>query len=237
VNGVLVGSGAIGLDFNSVRAELSFGHVAGCPGSALVMDDIQIRSVNVGASEAADLGTLPPPPANLVVTSTTSVSINLAWDPVPRASRYIISRGNVRGTETPFTHTPANPTTFESDHLAPGSEHTYTVSSVVGRLFSNPSNEVFAAADPAPGTPRDVTATVIDVDQIEVSWLPGGRAVKYLVFQSINGGPFTDAGTTATEVFTATHLAPATTYTFVVQAEDAVQTQSPLSDPASATTP
>jgi hypothetical protein len=237
VNGARAGAGPLTSDFNTVRTDLTFGHAAGCPGVGVAMDDIQIRSINVDASEAAELGMVPLPPTNLVVTSTTSVSINLAWDPVPRARRYLLSSGLPSGGEQLLTHTPANPATFEDDHLDPGETRFYTVRSVVGRLFSTESNEAFATTDAPPDAPAGVTATVIAPDRIEVNWSPVARAAKYVVFRSTNEGPFTLAGSTTGTTFLAINLAPATTYAFQVRAVDAVQTQGAVSDAASATTP
>jgi hypothetical protein len=84
-----------------------------------------------------------------------------------------------------------------------------------------------------------VTATVIAPDRIEVQWSPVKAAAKYLVFESVDGGPFTFAASVMSPATAslAVRLSPATTYAFEVQSEDAVATQGPLSAPASATTP
>ncbi|HEX3478031.1 MAG TPA: fibronectin type III domain-containing protein [Kofleriaceae bacterium] len=218
---------------------LSIGHVAGCASDAVMMDDVRILSRALSAAELADIGTLPPAPANLVVTSTTSVSINLGWDAVPGATAYIVSKGTAPGNEQFFTHSPANPPTFEGDHLTPNSTFSWTVRTVAHGLFSNPSNEAIGTTQPPPDAPANVTATVIAPDRIQVSWSPVTAAVKYLVFESVGGGPFTFAASLVAPgtTFTAVNLSPATTYSFEVQSEDAVQTDGPLSAPASATTP
>lgn len=218
---------------------LTIGHVAGCASDAVMMDDVQILSRALSPAEVATIGTLPPAPTNLVVSSTTSVSINLAWDPVPGATAYIISKGTAPGNEQFFTHSPASPPTFEGDHLTPNTSFSWTVRTVAHGLFSNPSNEAIGTTQPPPAAPATVTATVIAPDRIQVQWSPVAAAAKYLVFESVGGGPFTFAASIVapgTE-FTAVNLSPGTTYSFEVQSEDAVQTQGPLSAPASATTP
>jgi hypothetical protein len=113
------------------------------------------------------------------------------------------------------------------------------VRTVAHGLFSNPSNEAIGTTQPPPSAPVNLTATVTAPDRIEVRWSPIAAAAKYLVFESVGGGPFTFAGSVVAPgtSFTAVNLNPATTYSFEVQAEDAVQTQGPLSAPVSATTP
>jgi fibronectin type 3 domain-containing protein len=216
---------------------LNFGHVAGCAGGAVLIDDVQIYSENLSSAQIAVLGTVPPAPLNLVVASKTSVSTTLSWDPVPGASRYILSRGTVSGDERFYTHTPADPASYQADHLAPNTQQSWTIRAVVNRLFSVPSNEVIAITDAAPTAPADVVATVIAPDRIQVTWTASARAAKYLVYQSINGGPFVLKGTTVDTTFLAVNLSAATTYAYSVQAEDAVQTRGLQSDAASATTP
>jgi titin len=238
VNGVETSSAAFTPD-NTLQASLNIGHVAGCAGGAVMMDDVQIQSRALSSAEVGVLGTLPPAPLNVVVTSKTSVSINLSWDPVPGATAYIISKGTAAGNEQFFTHSPANPPTFEGDHLTPSTQYSWTVRAVVNHLFSNPSNEVIDTTLAAPTAPANVTAMVIAPDRIQVQWSPVTNAFKYLVFQSTGGGPFVFAGSllAPSTSFLAVNLSPGTTYTYEVQAEDAVQTQGPLSQPASATTP
>jgi hypothetical protein len=216
---------------------LDFGHVAGCAGGAVLVDDVQIYSENLSSAQIAVLGTVPPAPTNLIVASKTSVSTTLSWDPVPGASRYILSRGKVSGDEKFYTHTPGAPASYQADHLAPSTQQSWTIRAVVNRLFSAPSNEVIAITDAAPMAPADVVATVIAPDRIQVSWTASARAAKYLVYQSINGGPFVVKATTVDTTFLAVNLSAATTYAYRIQAEDAVQTRGLQSDAASATTP
>lgn len=238
VNGVQTATAAFSQN-NLASPPLYIGHVAGCAGGAVLMDDVRILSRALSAAEVAVLGTLPPPPTNLHVTAKTSVSIDLAWDPVPGATAYIISKGTASGNEAFFTHSPADPTTYEGDHLTPNTQYSWTVRAVVNGLFSNPSNEVVDTTNGAPAAPTNVTATVIAPDRIQVDWSPVTGAFKYFVFQSVNGGPFAFAGTVLdpSTTFLAVNLSPATTYTYQVQAEDAVGTDGPLSAAVSATTP
>jgi hypothetical protein len=238
VNGVETNSAAFTPD-NTLQTSLSIGHVGGCGGAAVLMDDVQILSRALSSAELAAIGTLPPAPVNFVAASKTSATVHLTWDAVPGAVRYIISQGTAAGDERFLTHSPASPPAFDGSHLTPGTQYSWTVRAVVGNLFSNASAEVIASTDPAPAAPANVTATVVAPDRINIAWSPVASAVKYFVFQSVSGGPFAFRGTVLAPgtLFQAVNLSPATTYTYQIQSEDAVQTDGPMSLPASATTP
>jgi hypothetical protein len=150
-----------------------------------------------------------------------------------------MSKGTGPGDEAFYTHSPADPPSFGDGHLTPNTQYSYTVRSVVGRLFSNPSTEVVVTTNPPPAAPANATAMVVAPDRIQVQWTAVPDAVKYFVFMSTAGGPFVFAGTVLSPdtSFLAVNLSAATTYSFEVQSEDVVQTQGPLSAPVSATTP
>jgi fibronectin type 3 domain-containing protein len=240
VNGVETASGSFIPD-NTLQESLGIGHVAGCAGGAVLMDEVQIFSRAFSTAEVGEIGTLPPAPVNFRLTATTSTTLALAWDPVPGAERYIISKGTAAGNEVFLTHSPANPATYTGDHLTPNTQYSWTVRAVVGRLFSNASVDVVATTNPPPAAPTNLTAMVVAPDRIRLNWTAAPNAVKYYVFQSTTGagGPFTFRGTvlSPTTTFDAVNLAAATTYTFEVQSEDAGITVGPFSAPASATTP
>lgn len=238
VNGAQVASAPFTPD-NTLTAPLNIGHVAGCAGGAVMMDEVQILNRAMSATELAAIGTLPPAPTNVVVSDKTSASITLTWDPVPGAVSYIISKGTAAGNEAFFTHSPASPASFVGEHLTPSTQYSWTVRAVVGKLFSNPSNEVVDTTKPPPAAPTNVTAAVIAPDRIQVQWTAAPDAVKYFVFMSTAGGPFVGVGAVLAPgtSFVAVNLSAATTYTFQVQSEDIAQTDGPMSASASATTP
>ncbi|HEX3760850.1 MAG TPA: fibronectin type III domain-containing protein [Kofleriaceae bacterium] len=238
VNGVQVASAPFTPD-NTLTAPLGIGHVAGCAGGAVMMDEVQILNRAMSSAEIAAIGALPPAPANLVVSSKTSASLTLSWTPVPGAVSYIISKGTAAGNEAFFTHSPASPATFVGEHLAPATQSSWTVRAVVGKLFSNPSNEVVDSTNGPPAAPTNVTATVVAPDRIQVQWTAAPDAVKYFVFMSTNGGPFVGTGAVLAPdtSFLAVNLAAGTSYAFQVQSEDVAQTDGPMSAPVSATTP
>lgn len=238
VNGAAVGT-LSATQFGLAHDPFYIGHIAGCPGGAVMMDDVQVLSRAMSAAEVAAIGTLPPAPTNVVVSDKTSASLTLSWDPVPDAVSYIISKGTAPGNEVFFTHSPANPPSFVGEHLTPDTQYSWTVRAVVGKLFSNPSNEVVDTTKPPPAPPTNVTATVVAPDRIQVQWTAAPDAVKYFVFMSTAGGPFAGVGAVLAPdtSFLAVNLAAGTTYAFQVQSEDIAQTDGPMSATASATTP
>ncbi|NVB84006.1 MAG: hypothetical protein HOV81_36865 [Kofleriaceae bacterium] len=224
---------------NNVQTQMQVGHVAGCAGGAFLMDQLAVYGRALSAAEIATLGTTPAAPTNLVVTSKTARSIDLAWDPVPGATAYIISKGTGPGNETFLTHSPAQSPTFRADHLEIGTQYSFTVRAVVDGLYSDASNEVVDSTNPAPPAPTGLTATALTSSRIQVAWSSVPTATKYYVYMSTSNGPFVLA---ASVVAPATdriivNLTPNTMYSFQVQTEDASQTKGPFSTSVSATTP
>ena len=237
VNGDAIGSAPY-MPANSAPGPLTMGHVAGCNGGPVLLDEVQIYSRELSAADIEILGTVPPPPTNLTVTSSTAVSMELSWEPVPGATSYIISKGTSAGNTTMLTHSPNTPS-YHADHLAPNTTYFWTVRAVVNGLVSNASNEASGTTTGGPEAPTNVTATVVAPDRIQVTWTAVSSAVKYYVFESVNGGAYAYRGTAVapSTQYTTVNLQPGTTYSYQVQAVDNVQFESPLSAPASATTP
>lgn len=237
LNGVLVGTAPF-TPGNTLQTELEMGHVGGCTGGAVDMDEVQIYSREITASEIATLGTVPTAPTGLMIASQNSVSMNLAWTAVPGATKHIIEKGTVSGDETFYTHSQVAPT-FPADHLTPNTQYSWRVRTVAHGLYSAPSNEVIGTTDSGPATPTGVAASLTAPDRIQVTWNTVSSAVKYYVFESVNGGAFNFRGSVLapTTSFVAANLSAGTTYAYQVQAEDSGQVVSAMSASASATTP
>lgn len=223
---------------NTVNLPLQMGHVGGCAGGQVGIDEVKLYSRDLTPSDVATLGTVPPAPTSLTIASQNSVSMNLAWTPVTGASKHIIEKGTAVGNETFYTHSPATPT-FHADHLSPNTQYVWRVRTVRNGLYSAASASVVGTTDPGPTAPTNVAATVVSTDRIQVTWDAVSSAVKYYVFESVNGGAFAFKGSVVapTASFLAVNLSPATTYAYQVQAEDSGQITSPMSASASATTP
>lgn len=217
---------------------LEMGHVGGCNGRAVALDEVLIYSRALTATEVATLGTLPPAPTNLVIASRSSVTMDLAWTAESGAEKHIVEKGTASGNQVFYTHSPAAPT-FQADHLTPSTQYSWRVRTVKNGLVGAPSAEVIGTTDPGPTAPLGVTASLISSDRIQVTWSSVSSAVKYYVFESVGGGPFNFKGSVVSPgtSLVAVYLAPATTYAYQVQAEDAGQVVSPMSATTSATTP
>lgn len=224
---------------NTLQGPLEMGHVGGCSGGQVSMDEVRIYSREITASEVASLGTVPNPPTNLIIASQSSTGMDLSWTPAAGATLHIIEKGTAAGNETFYTHSRATPPTFPADHLTPNTQYSWRVRTVAHGLYSVPSNEVIGTTNPGPAAPVNVVATVIASDRIQVSWDAVGTAFKYYVFESVNGGSFNFKGSVVapTTTFEAANLLPATTYSYQIQVEDAGGVLSPMSASASATTP
>jgi hypothetical protein len=216
---------------------LELGHVGGCAGGSVLVDDVQIWSRELTAAEVATLASLPPSPRNLVATTVTSTRQRLTWTPVPGAEWYFVFRGTAPGNEVFLTSTAAASTTFESGTLAANTQYTWQVAAVKGSLFSARSNEVAAKTLAGPAAPMNVAATALSTDRVRVTWATVAGAVMYQVLQAVGSGPRGIVGTTTATSFTAAGLAPATLYSYSVRAVDSGNTASALSVATSATTP
>jgi titin len=241
LNGVEIANGPYTAS-NSLQLPMTFGHVGGCAGGQALLDEIQVFSRELTATEVATIGTVPQPPTNLTITKNNSTVQDLAWTaPAGGADHWVILRGvgpTAPGNEVPYTHAPNPPTTFNGDHLQPDTQYSWQVRTVKNRLLSNPSTEVVATTASAPAAPTGVTATAVSQTRINLAWNPVTNATKYYIFMSTAGGPFVAKGgiIAPTVTFQAANLTANTLYSFEVQAEDAGFTRSAVSAPASATT-
>jgi hypothetical protein len=238
LNGVQVQSVPFSVS-NPLRLPLTMGHVGGCPGGAVLLDETQIYSRVLTPAQVAKLGALPPAPVNLNVTVVSSTRMDLTWDAVPGVTKYFIYRGTGAGDETFFTSSSAaSPPTFVYGHLAPDTQYSWSVAAAVPPLFSNPTTAVVARTFPAPTAPV-ATATTVSSSRIRIDWNSVARATSYRIYVSTTGGaPFSFLGTVLSPAvtFTAAGLSSMTTYSFQVQAFDAGLTPSAFSATVSATT-
>ena len=181
-----------------------------------------------------------PPPTNLTATVVSCTRVNLAWNAVAGATKYIVLRGSAPGNEISYTTTRATPTTFTDGHLTAGRHLSYEVKAVIGTSISSISNEVLATtpACAVPGSPTGVTAVATSSSRITVTWTAVSGAAKYLVLQAQGAGPFSQVAAVVapTVTYNAASLAAATTYNYEIEAVDAAGNISAPSTIASATT-
>ena len=180
--------------------------------------------VVVGSVAAAGRGDRTPPttPTNLQVTSVSHKSVTLAWNPSTDKSSFSYSV-NVNGLSWTV---PQTQTTFTVTSLSAGQTYSFYVTAVDTALnTSGRSNTVTATtlADTTPPTTPALSGAVKGPSQVSLSWTRSTDDLAWFVGYRIfaNGVLVTEHVNWYAETrVVLRHLAPATSYTFTVQAHD-----------------
>ncbi len=176
------------------------------------------------------------PPSNLTAAAAGSTQVNLAWSSGGgAASTYTVYRnGSV------LASVPGASTVYSDTTVLPSTSYTYAVDAVgSGGNHSAPSNtaSVTTPADTTPPTaPAGLTAAPSSLTQISLSWTGSTDNVGvtgYTIYR--NAAKVGTTGAT-TLTYTDSGLAPATSYTYTVDAFDAAGNHSALSASATAAT-
>lgn len=190
-------------------------------GAALTL----VLALAVVGPAAAGRGDRTPPttPTNLRVTSVSHTSVTLAWDPSTDKSGFSYSV-NVNGLSWTV---PQTQTTYTMTSLSPGRTYTFYVTATDNQLNqSGRSNTVTATTlrDTTPPTSPELSGAVRGPSQVSLTWTRSTDdltwwSLGYRVF--VNGVPATEHVNWYAETSVVLrHLAPATSYTFTVQASD-----------------
>jgi fibronectin type 3 domain-containing protein len=189
---------------------------------ALVLTLVVVGSV-AAAPNARDR-TPPTTPTNLRVTSLSQESVTLAWNPSTDNSgsfSYSVSKDG-QGFTVPQTQT-----TYTIDWLSPGQTYSFHVTAVDKALNrSGKSNTVTVTTprDTTPPTAPELSGSVRGPSQVSLTWTRSTDdttwwSLGYRVFA--NGAPVTaHVNWHGERSVVLRHLAPATTYTFTVEAND-----------------
>ena len=180
--------------------------------------------VVVGSVAAAGRGDRTPPttPTDLRVTSVSHKSVTLAWNPSTDKSSFSYSV-NVNGVSWTV---PQTQTTFTVTSLSAGQTYSFYVTAVDTALnTSGRSNTVTATtlADTTPPTTPQLSGTVRGPSQVSLTWTRSTDDLAWFVGYRIfaNGTLVTEHVNWYAETSVVLrHLAPATSYTFTVQAHD-----------------
>jgi hypothetical protein len=231
-----------GVVWFSARAFLIF-VLAGLGGLAFIGFSSSIPDA-FAVSAADQNGKKPPPPptnfpgpSNLRMTGLTSSTVALAWDPSPYTGSfiYVVQFSGGLNQYLPQTQT----ATIWVDRLTLGQTYSFLVYAVDNtNKLSSKSNTVTVSipSTPTTFTAPAITVTDVGVRHISLAWLATGGTpyIRYLVYKDgvlLNQQPTYKLGDTFYL------LAPATTYTFTIQARDSTNTFSPPSNIAVTTKP
>jgi hypothetical protein len=180
--------------------------------------------VVVGSVAAARDRTPPTTPTNLQYTNLTQTSVTLAWNPSTDKSGAVTYSVYKDGQS--FT-VPQGQTTYTIDWLSPGRTYSFYVTATDPSLNqSGRSNTVTVATplDTTPPTPPVLSGSVRGPSQVSLTWTRSTDDITwwtlgYRIFA--NGAPVTEHVNWYWErQVVLRHLAPATTYTFTVEAND-----------------
>ena len=181
----------------------------------------------------------PRAPLNLLAAGASHSRIDLSWtDTSDNEQGFQIERSTGNPFEQPpiVATLPPNTTTWSDDGLPADSGFGYRVrafNAAGPSLWSNrASATTFAFPPPAP---RNLTATAITFQRIDLAWEPVSEADSYEVQQSTDGVAFTTISRPIVTQMMIFGLRPSTTYFFRVRAINS-GAESPWSNVASATT-
>jgi hypothetical protein len=214
---------------------LTFGHVGGCAGGAVLIDEARIYSRALTGAEMAAFGRRPAPPTIAGTAPFANTEI-ITWTPDPAAHRYAIYKGTAPGNETFFTQVPTNQVgNYVGQHLDPLTTYTWFVRVETAELDSDPSNEIQVTTPDVPAAPANFRVTNIANHAVGLAWDASANAKVYRITMSgaATGGQAVLAPTT-TAVFS--NLAPGT-YQFTILVEDTAVNTGHTSAPVTAVVP
>jgi len=180
--------------------------------------------VVVGSVAAARDRTPPTTPTNLQATNLTQTSVTLAWNPSTDKSGTVTY--SVYKDGQPFT-VPQGQTTYTIDWLSPGRTYSFYVTASDPSLNQSArSNTVTVTTlrDTTPPTPPVLSGSVRGPSQVSLTWTRSTDDITwwtlgYRIFA--NGAPVTQhVNWYGERSVVLRHLAPATDYTFTVEAND-----------------
>jgi len=180
--------------------------------------------VVVGSVAAARDRTPPTTPTDLQATNLTQTSVTLAWNPSTDKSGTVTY--SVYKDGQPFT-VPQGQTTYTIDWLSPGRTYSFYVTASDPSLNQSArSNTVTVTTlrDTTPPTPPVLSGSVRGPSQVSLTWTRSTDDITwwtlgYRIFA--NGAPVTQhVNWYGERSVVLRHLAPATDYTFTVEAND-----------------
>jgi chitodextrinase len=179
--------------------------------------------------------TAPSVPTNLSATASSPTQVDLAWtastDNVGVAGYKIMRDGTQIATTTGTSYsdkTVKASTTYNYSVVA------YDAANNVSTA-SNTATVTTPADTTAPTAPTGLTATVVSVAEVDLSWTASTDNVGVAGYKIMRNG--TQIATSTTTTYSDTTVQPATTYSYTAVAYDAANNVSAASNAVSVTTP
>ena len=217
--------------------------LSGLGSSVFMVLSTSIPDAFAASATLADKKRKPPPPSNfpgpsnLRTTGMTSSTVALAWDPSPdsRSFIYVVQFSGGLNQYLAKTQTSA----IWTDRLTLGQNCSflvYAIDSAGNQSSSSNTVTVTIPSTPTPFTAPVITVTDSGVRHLALSWLATGGTpyIRYLIFKD---GVLLNQQPTDKLADTFYLLAPATTYTFTIQARDRLNNLSPPRDISVTTRP
>jgi chitodextrinase len=200
--------------------------------------DIAYDTVLVDTSFIATDTSAPTTPTGVTATPQSSTEIRVAW---PASTDNVGVTGYTVYRDGAFlVGLPPSTLSFIDTSLGPSSTHAYTVDAFDGAGNHSAESEAVSTATPPdttpPAAPAGLTVTGVDGDEADLSWSATTDNVGvagYTIYR--NGAPLATVEAGIDDYVDRT-VELSTTYTYTVDAFDAADNHSALSNPATATT-
>lgn len=187
-------------------------------------------------SNEAGTATAAVAPAGLTATTISGTEIDLNWTAASGATSYSVQRSTRSGGPYTKIATVADATTFDNTSLAASTTYYYVVASV--NAGGTGPNTTQATATTAPPSPSGLHAKTNGSTEIDLTWSAANGATNYIVEDSeVEGGPYTQIGTSSTASYKSTGLTSATQYYYVVEASNAGSSSAISNEGTAMTTP
>jgi chitodextrinase len=208
--------------------------------AAVAVFAIALAAVAAPAAAARDRSA-PTKPGNMRVTAKTQTTVTLAWNASTDNSGSVSY--DVRmwqdGGHVSVARLPQGQTTYTKTGLIPNVQYFFHVEAVDPSGNRSISDLAYTTTDPdrtPPATPANLRVTSVTASQISLAWDASADNTgirSYLVAISPHDGNLLFTGPTSATIV---GLAPESTYSFTVKAQDLGYNLSPASAPVSATT-
>ena len=153
-----------------------------------------------------------------VLQSAAAVSggIQVKWQAVPGASKYVVFRKTGSGSWVQLAN--ASAASYLDKAVSNGTSYTYTVRAMVGGVLSG-YDTVGISATYAPAAPAAPVLQSVGIVEgvVQLKWKTVTGAAKYRVFRSTNGGQWETIGYATSTAYLDRTVVNGNTYTYTVR--------------------